>query len=452
VRVELALRNGIIVTPHSTYRATIGIEQGRIVAIGDNSIEAVENIDLGGKYVLPGLIDAHTHFRDPGFPELEDFTTGTRAAAKGGITLVYEMPTSLPGVDSVEVLISRAAQLETRAVVDFALYAGGSNVKEVPSLAEAGAIAFKSRLRPPTPGREQAWAGQSVADDGAYLQILQTVAKTGRLACLHAENWQVKRTLYEQAERTQSVRPETIAQVNPPIVEADHVQRAILLAGFAGARLSLCHLANRTSLGMVRQAKDRGQSVYAEVSFENLLLTTADLERFGRYLPPYVTPPEDNEAIWRALEDGTLDHVASDHAPHSRQQIEQAWERPGEKAFGIVCNELLVPLILRRVNEGRFSLRKLARVMAEAPARNFGLYPRKGVIQVGSDADLTVVDLDRRGVVRSDELEAKTGFTMFDGEPLWGLPALTLVRGKIVMRDGHIIGNAGFGRWIRPAG
>jgi dihydroorotase len=188
------------------------------------------------------------------------------------------------------------------------------------------------------------------------------------------------------------------------------------------------------------------------VSFENLFLTTADVERFGRYLPPYVTSPEDNEAIWRALDDGTLDHVASDHAPHSRQQIEQVWERPGEKAFGIACNELLVPFLLRRVNEGRFSLQAVARVMAEAPARNFGIYPRKGAIEVGADADLTVVDLNRRGSVRSAELEAKTGFTMFEGEPLWGLPTLAVVRGRVVMRNGVVVGSPGHGEWIRPAG
>lgn len=452
MRVELALRNAQVITPTSTYRATIGISDGRIAAIADDSLESAESIDVKGKPVLPGLIDAHTHFRDPGFPELEDFLTGTRGAARGGITTVFEMPTSLPGVSSVEVLRRRAEIIQPRAMVDYALYAGASNLDQVAPLAEAGAIAFKTRLRPPTPGREEAWAGQSVTDDGEYLRVLQSVARTGRQSCLHAENWQVKHALFEQLERAGTVTPETLAQANPSIVEAEHVQRAILFAHAAGARLSLCHLANALSLEMVRRAKNDGQSVAAEVSFENLFLTTDDVARYGKHLPPYVTSPEDNDAIWRALEDGTVDHIASDHAPHSKEQIEASWERPGEKAFGIVTIELMLPFLLKRVNAGRLSLNAIARLMGEAAARNFGIYPRKGAIQVGSDADLTVVDLSRGGRVRSAELEAKTKFTMFDGEEFWGLPVLTLVRGQVVMRDSEVVGKAGHGQWIRPGG
>src|SRR5687767_4870658 len=370
MRVELALRNAQIVTPTSSYRATIGLNRGRIAAIADDSLEAADSLDLTGRFVLPGLIDAHTHFREPGFAASEDFLSGTRAAAKGGITTVLEMPTSLPGFATVEVLQARADLLRRRAVVDFALYAGASNLEQVQPLADAGAVAFKTRLRPPTPGREQAWAGQWVTDDGEYFRVLQAVAATGRQSCLHAENWELKRVLYSQLETAGLATPETLPQVNPPIVEAEHVQRAILFARAAGARLSLCHLANVLSLEMVRRAKHEGQAVAAEISFENLFMTTADLPRYGRYLPAYVTSPEDNEAIWRALEDGTVDHLASDHAPHSKEQTEAAWERPGEKAFGISCIELLVPFLLKRVNQGRFSLNSLVRLMAEGPARN----------------------------------------------------------------------------------
>jgi dihydroorotase/allantoinase len=347
-------------------------------------------------------------------------------------------------------LQQRAEHVGRRAVVDFALYAGASNLEQVQPLAAAGVIAFKTRLRPPTPGREEAWAGQWVTDDGEYFRVLQTVARTGRQSCLHAENWQLKRVLYSQLEAAAMVSPETLPQANPHVVEAEHVQRAILLAKAAGARLSLCHLANVVSLEMVRRAKHEGQAVTSEISFENLFLTTADISRYGRYVPPYVTSPEDNEAIWRALEDGTVDHLASDHAPHSKEQTEAAWEQAGEKAFGMSCIELLVPFLLKRVNEGRISLNSIARLMAEGPARNFGLYPRKGCIQVGSDADLTVVDLSRRGQVSGSAFESKTKFTLFEGEELRGLPVLTMVRGLPVMRDGEVIGQPGYGKWIRP--
>lgn len=454
MRVELAIRNSTVVTPTGRYPATIGVIDGRIAAIAEDSvIESGKAIDLAGKYLLPGLIDGHTHFRDPGFPELEDFQTGTRAAARGGFTTVLEMPTSMPGVASAKILKERAATVQPRAVVDYGLQAaaGHDNTDEIEAMAEAGAVSFKTRLRTPTPGREEAWAGQWVIDDGQYYEVLQAVGRTGRPAAVHAENWQIVHRLMGQLEKKGPIRPENISYAYPPIVEAEHVQKAILLAGAAGARLVLCHIGTSMSLEMARRAKDNGQPVVVEVAFNNLALSKDDVARYGKYVVHSAAAKEDVDAVWTAIGDGLVDQVVSDHSPFSKEMVERAWEYPGEKWFGIAANELVLPFLIRRAIAGELTLERIAEVMSESLARTYGLYPRKGTIQVGSDADFVAIDLTATETVKSSELEARTKFTMFDGLALTGLPVLTIVRGAVVMEDRVVTGKAGHGVWQRPA-
>lgn len=452
MKVDLALHNAMVVTPESTFRANIGIRDGLTAAIAGEPFEAAETINLAGKFVLPGLIDAHTHFRDPGYPELEDFESGTRAAARGGITAVFEMPTALPPVASVQTLQDRAQAIQPRALVDFALYAGASftNRDEFEGMREAGAIAFKTRVRTPPPGREKPWAGQWVKDDGELFAVFQSVSKTGLHICFHAENWQIASYLQQDLEKRGALTPETVASSYPSVVEADHVHRALLIAQETGARISFCHLTTAAAIAMVKRAKDEGQDVEAEVCFKALFFKTSDVKQYGAFLPTRVPTDEDSAAVWRSLTDGTIDRIASDHSPRRPEEIDAMWRRPGEKGFGVAGTELLVPLLLRHVTGGRLSLSDVARLMSQGPARSFGLYPRKGVIRVGSDADFTVVDMEKTGAIRSSELETKIKYSVLEGEPLVGLPIMTIVRGRVVARDGIVIGTAGHGEWLRP--
>jgi dihydroorotase-like cyclic amidohydrolase len=362
------------------------------------------------------------------------------------------MPTSLPGVASVDVLRARAAHLETRAVVDFALYAGAGDASkdQIPDLAAAGAIAFKTRLRRPTPGRERAWEGQYVSSDGNYFEVLERVAETGRLACLHPENWSIAEMLTARAEGPDGILdPAGGAGINFAVVEGDHVQRAIFLSGHAGARLSLCHIAHPASLRLVKEARAKGRTINVECAFADLFMERADPTLSPRYIPSHVPGPQNQAALWEGVRDGTVDQISSDHAPHSKAMIDDVWTRPGEKTFGLACNELLIPLALQRVRDGHIAWEDIARLMSENPARAYGVFPVKGTIEVGSDADLTVLDLDATRRVRGGELESVTKFTPFDGRELTGIPWTVLVRGKRVLDEGVVVGEPGHGQWVR---
>jgi dihydroorotase (multifunctional complex type) len=453
VLVETVVRNALIVSPRGRYESDIGITDGRVVAITSvGGLDGRQEIDVEGRPVLPGLIDAHIHLREPGFADLENFHAGTRGAAKGGFTTVFEMPTSLPGVASVDVLLARATHLGSRAVVDFGLYAGAgdASMKAIRELADAGAIAFKTRLRRPTPGREAAWEGQYVSSDGNYFEVLERIAETGRLACLHPENWSIAESLTARAESSDGILdPEAAAAINFAVVEGDHVQRAIFLSDHAGARLSLCHIAHPDSLGLVRHARAKGQAVNVECAFADLFMERADSSLSAMYIPSHVPGQENQLALWESVRDGTVNQVSSDHAPHSKAMIDEVWRKPGEKTFGLACNELIVPLFLQRVREGKVTLEDLSRLMSENPARSYGVFPAKGAIEVGSDADLTVLDMNAVRRIRSRELESVTKFTPFDGREVRGIPWMVLVRGIRVLDEGVVVGAEGYGRWVR---
>jgi dihydroorotase (multifunctional complex type) len=451
--VQTVVRNGLIVTPRGRYEADIGIADGHIVSISSaGGVDGREEVDVEGRPVLPGLIDSHIHLREPGFADLENFHAGTRAAARGGFTTIFEMPTSLPGVASVEVLLARAAHLASRAVVDFGLYAGAgdASMNNIHELADAGAIAFKTRLRRPTPGREAAWEGQYVSSDGNYFEVLERIAETGRLACLHPENWSIAESLTARAESSDGILdPTAAAAINIAVVEGDHVQRALFLSNHAGARLSLCHIAHPDSLGLVKQARSKGQPVNVECAFADLFMDRADSSLSAMYIPSHVPGPQNQLALWESVRDGTVNQVSSDHAPHSKAMIDQIWSKPGEKTFGLACNELIVPLFLQRVHDGQATLEDVVRLMSENPARSYGVFPTKGAIEVGSDADLTVLDMNAVRRIRSSELESVTKFTPFDGREVKGVPWTVFVRGTRVLDEGVVVGAQGHGKWVR---
>jgi len=245
-QADLVVTNARVYTPHGSFRGGVAISDGVIIAVGDDSVlpQGRETIDAQGKALLPGLIDAHVHVRAPGREDREDFYTGTCAAAAGGFTTILEMPVSTPGVSTAEILLRRAEFASRDAVVDFGLYGGGgeSNIDHIAEMAEAGAVGFKTFMHGPPRGREADYDGVHVLDDGALLDVFRAVARTGLLACVHAENDALVKRAITSLRAAGRTDPFAHGLSRPPIAELEAASRVILLAKEAGCRVSICHV------------------------------------------------------------------------------------------------------------------------------------------------------------------------------------------------------------------
>jgi dihydroorotase len=395
--VDRVLTGGTVVSGAARDRADVAIRGDHVVAVGapETMPPAREVVDVGGHYLLPGAIDVHVHFREPGYTQKEDWGTGTAAAAMGGVTTVFEMPNTDPPTRSV--VEFRAKQEAARkACVDFGIYGllAEDNLGELEGLVAAGANAFKCFMG-------NTFGNLPSPSTGAMLEGFEILAPTGLRISLHAETASIM--AHRQARLETAGRNDPLAHVaaRPAVVAAEAVSRAAVLAEWTGARIHVLHISSELELVPLAGAKARGVDVTGETCPCYLLLDTADYARLGsviRVNPP-VREAADGEAIWRALASGVVDMIATDHAPHQPDEKTKAaiWEAD----CGFPGVETQMPLMLTQVAAGRLSLEHYVRLAAEAPATAFGLWPVKGRIAVGAHADIAVVDLDRRETIRA---------------------------------------------------
>jgi dihydroorotase len=442
---DLVIRNGKVVSPDCAFAASVAIKAGTIVAVGaDGSMPAAkETLDAKGLHLLPGAIDVHVHFRDPGYPHKEDFASGTAAAAFGGVTTVFDMPNTIPPAGTPEILAAKHRIAADKAHVDFGLYAllGEDTIPHVAELAKS-AIGFKLYMgntfgQIPTPST------------GAMLEAFETVALTGKRVSLHAEtnSIMVRRELrLREAGRTD---PLAHLASRPAVVAIEAVSRAAILSEWTGARVHILHISSAEELRPLREAKARGVDITGETCPQYLFLSSEDYARFAgiiRVNPP-VREKRNQEPLFAALADGTIDIVATDHAPHSVE------EKTRNDIWTVDCGfpgvETQMPMMLTEVAAGRFGICDYVRWSAANPAKIWGLYPRKGVIQPGADADIAVVDLDREWLVDDAKLHSLSRVTPFHGRKVRGLPVHTLVRGRFVVKDRALQeGARGWGRSV----
>jgi allantoinase len=459
VKLDLAIVGGEITTSTWHARGTIGIKDGRIALITEGQVDATHSIDAVGLVVIPGVIDAHTHFRDPAYPEKEDFTSGTRAAAAGGVTTVMEMPMADVGVSTAKRFQRRLKIVKDKAVVDFALYggAGEQNIDSIQALADAGAIAFKTFMREPYVARATNFEGTWAVDDGALYQIARSVAKTGLLWSVHAENYAIITALQREVEKTtEPPGPDAFAAVRPPFVEWEAVAKLISFAEETGARLHIAHITTRRSIEEVKSAQHRGLSVTAEACLPHLMLTEQSIVQLGPLgrFTPRLRSVDDQRALWDGLGDGSVALIASDHASYTRQDVEEGWGgsniSPIAVTAGSASIEFMLPLILTRAAQFSIPIQVVVAAMSERPARLLGVWPRKGAIQIGSDADLTLLDFDATGRLDASKMQSKAKISAFDGWEVRGAPRYTIVRGRPVMVRGEVVGYPGYGEFVSP--
>jgi len=451
-QADLLVRNGTVVTATATFEADVAIRNGTFTAIGPRGslgMAAAEDYDATGLHVLPGVIDGHVHFREPGFEYKEDWRTGSTAAAMGGVTTVIDMPNTNPRTDSVEGVELKRRLAESKSFVDFGIIGllGQDNVPALRSIAAAGVVGYKCFLG-------ETIGGVPAPDDGTLLDGLRAVATTGLRIGFHAENNEIVQHLIRQLKAAGRTDPLAHVESRPVLAEVEAIQRMALYAHHTGTRIHMFHLSSADGLAVVDAWRARGVDITCETGGHYAFLEAEDMGRLGSRLrvnPPVRYGREGHgHALLEALRDGRVDMIASDHAPHTRDEKLNAdiWQA----LSGFPGVETSVRLFLTNaVNAGLMTLQEYVRASSEGPARTWDLFPRKGAIQIGSDGDLTIVDLAAAGVIRDQDLHSKNAVTPFDGAPTKGAPVATIVRGRIVMRDGALVGGPA-GRMVRPEG
>lgn len=458
--VDLILKNGRIVTPHDDYRADIAVTDGQISAIGTLSeLEAATVYDASGRIVLPGLIDEHVHSRDPGLTHKEDFEHSTRAAAAGGITTVLEMPNSVPPVSNADAFAARAEGLRGRAHVDFGLWGmvlGDVNTGELEGLAEAGVIGFKlfwgyaldrrtkALVYNPKPGDDVI----PPPDHGQVFEAFSVIAATDRPVAIHAEDAEIMARAAAAEMQAGSGGYDAFLRTRPVVAEAVTTATGIRIAKAAGAHLHILHMASEVGPQLVAQARADGSRVTGETCPHYLMLSDEDYERVGvamKIYPP-IRERRHQDELWRAIRYGGVQTLGSDHAPHADH------EKQGDifvAPAGAATIDATVPLMLDAVTRGRLSLGEVAALLAENPARIWGLYGKKGVIRVGADADFTVVDMEKEFRIEAAATYSKSHVNPYDGMRGRGSPVAAFVRGRQVMENGRVDGDP-MGELLRP--
>lgn len=407
-------------------------------------------IDVTGKIILPGIIDLHAHTRDPGYTHKEDFFTVSQAAAAGGVTTWVDMPNVEPPTTTVALFEEKRARAAQTSLVDFGHFASGVNLEEIPKLAAVGITGFKifqvSGAYPHDPRL-------ALNDEGKLLERFREIVKTGLPCVVHPFN----QSLFDffSAQAFTQGKPKnhvTFAEIyTREVVWESAIASLLSLQRESGVRLHVVHTHSARSLRLLRQAKSTGQDVTVEIDPKYFHLGKADLEEKGPQICPagfVVEDKERMEEIWRSFRDGTIDSIGSDHAPHTKEEVEKQRIDAWGAAMGNPQYDHYLSVFLNDVHQNKLSLANLVRCLSESPARILGIYPRKGALLPGSDADLVVVDFDRERVLSNEGLYTKVQWSPYAGWKVRGMPVVTMVRGKIVAENGKVVGERGNGKFI----
>lgn len=455
--VDLVVKGGRVYTPRGFVNAGIAVDDGKVVALTTDAFlpQADKTIDASGKVIIPGLIDTHAHFRDPGFTQKEDYLTGTQAAAAGGVTLAVDMPNVQPPPNNLATFKAHNENAKKKAVVDFGHNASGTVLEEIQKLAQAGTFGFKI-FQMTDVGRDYPhMPGIGVGHDGLLLDLFLEIAKTGRVAIVHPWNqeiWEhVTKKYWDKGQKDFRGYAKAVRDYDS-IIFTSAIATLCLLQKSTGVKLHILHMSAKKSFDIVQQAKAEGGIVTTEVNPHDVFLANKweNIERLGPYSIGWQVPEHEGDATWQALADGRADLIGTDHAPHTKEEKEVGWKEMWKAPGGTPAIEWYLKMFLTEVNNGRISLERVVQLASENPAKIFSVYPRKGAIQPGSDADLVIVDMKKEEVLSDKKMYTKCGWNPYAGRKIKGAPVQTLVRGTVVMQDGDVIGKPGYGQFVHP--
>lgn len=449
MKVDLAVEAGTVATPSGTFKADVYVQDGKILAVGNvYDVEAKRKIDAQGLLVMPGAVDGHVHMMDPGYTEREDFTTGTAAAAVGGATTVIEHHRTEPPVLNAKLFSKKRDYCNPKAVVDFAFMGGAvpDNLHELRGMWDQGAVAFKTFTC--------ALHGVTPMPTGNLRELFRTLATFDGITLIHAEDdsiLSVNEKMLRESGRTDYL---TVSDWRSEDAEFLAISSAVILARQTGVRAIFAHVSLPTSLHIIRNARLEGVKVYAESCPQYFYLTRDDLAEKGPWLKfaPSVRSSETTAQMWTELEMGNIDVLSTDHCPFPKDEkaagIKDIWKAP----YGIPGIETTVRLMLNGVNKKMVSLERVVQALCETPAMLYGLYPRKGCLMPGSDADILLVDMGVRERLSNEQIVSKCGWTPYDGMEVQGKVVMTLLRGAVVAENGQPVGDPGFGEFIPRLG
>jgi dihydropyrimidinase len=451
--MKILLRGGTVVTASSRSRADVLVDGEHIAAVGPpQQAPADRVIDASGCLVLPGGVDVHTHLDMPitdTIRSADDFESGTRAAACGGTTTVVDYATQSVGGSLRQALDAWMARAEGRALIDFGFHMSVADLRpdieaEMDEMVRLGVPSFKVFM---------AYPGRLMLDDGRIFKVLRRTAAIGGLVCLHAENGHVIEVLVDDALRAGHRAPAYHAATRPALVEAEAVRRGIALAELAGARLYIVHLSSDLALDAVREARRRGLPVFAETCPQYLFLGDERYEAPAPEAAKYVMSPPLRPAsmqapLWRGLADGDLDVVGTDHCPFRLEDKARGVEDFSKIPNGAPGIEPRMLLMYQGVVDGRLTLERFVEVTASAPARLFGLAPRKGTVEVGADADLLVLDPAGTTAIAAAIHHMRVDYNLYEGRTLSGAIRAVLSRGEVVVEGASFTGRPGRGRFL----
>ncbi len=454
--LDTIIADGTVVTATDTYVADVAIADGKIVAIGKTlpRENAAKLVDASEKYVLPGGIDVHTHLDMPfgGTTSSDDFETGSRAAAFGGTTTLIDFAIQYKGQSLQKAFDTWMQKAASKAVCDYAFHCivtdvSAGQLDEMNALVREGVTSFKLFM---------AYPGVFMLDDATIFRALQRTSQNGGLICMHAENGSAIDVIVQQALAEGKTAPKYHALTRPTTAEAEAVSRAIALAEMAGAPIYIVHLSCNEALEKVREARDRGLPVYAETCPQYLYLSienfdVPDFEGAKYVFTPPLREKWHQEKLWNGLKRDHLQVVSTDHCPFCFKEQKEL----GRGDFTKIPNggpgiEHRMSLIYSGgVNKGRFSVNRFVELVSTTPAKLFGLYPRKGTIAAGSDADLVVFDPKRKHTISAKTHHMRVDYSMFEGIEVTGVPDIVLSRGRVVVEGGKFLGHAGQGEFLR---
>ena len=428
-RFDLLVRGGICVTDGTMAEADVGILNGRITAIGHlPNASAAKEIDATGLHVLPGVIDSQVHFREPGLEHKEDLGTGTAGAALGGVTAICEMPNTKPSTTTAEDLAEKVRRGREKAWTDFAFFMGASaeNADQLDTLERLpGCSGVKIFMGSST--------GNLLVHEDS---VLEEVLRCGsRRVAIHAEDEMRLRERRPMVEQD-GARVQDHPHWRDHLTALQATQRILKLARKTQRLIHVLHITTGEEMQILAQHKDVAT---VEVTPQHLTLHAPDCyDRLGSFaqMNPPIRDKSHQEALWRAVRDGTVTVIGSDHAPHTRDEKARPYPKSPSGMPGV---QTTVPLMLNHVNQGRLSLQRLVELLCHAPARIYGMVG-KGWLSPGFDADLTLVDMGAKRTIQHDQMASRCGWTPFDGMEVHGWPTATIIRGHVVMQDDELIG------------
>ena len=457
---DLTIRNGRISTATDTFKADIGINQGRIVALGQDLPPGQQDIDTQGKWVLPGGIDSHCHVDEQspfGMAVVDDFESATISAAFGGTTTIIPFAAQHRGMRLPEVIRDYHEKARSLAVIDYAMHLIVTDPDEqtlnthLPQAIRDGITSFKIYMT---------YDALKVSDE-QILDILMLANEQGALVMIHAENHDMIRWLTRKLIAHGHTAPKFHAVAHDPLAESEATHRAIALARLMDVPILIVHVAGKEALQIIHSAQTLGANILAESCPQYLFLTESDLDRPGLEGAKYCCspPPRDpasQQAVWQSLLDGTVQLYSSDHAPYRFDTTGKLPKgdltRFDELANGLPGLELRMPLLFSEgVMTGRMSIERFVALTATNHAQTYGLYPRKGTIAVGSDADISIWDPERETTIRAINLHDRTGYTPYEGKILKGWPTTIISRGDVIIESGKLSAKLGRGLFL-PCG